>query len=327
MRDIRTITGLRVLSVEEGADLGAVSQVVVDLAAGNVLGIIVGSGSVEKAVRAEDIQTIGTDVVMISSRDVAGAVQEHPELAAHRREPVNPLGVFTKSGRKLGIVATVFIDPLDKVVTRYEVSAGPLKDVTDGILTLPVIDGTIHGQDAIILPDAAVAQFGREIGGLRAALGRLGETAGVKYRQAADGVEKVVESSSETLRKNARVAREKAAELSEQMRREKEETPQQSEAPEEAVEAAQPAPAEEAQDAQVLEQPEPGIGDVETAAPAEEEHEEVQPCCAETHEDVQPCCAETHEEAPQSDAPAADADVEEPAQEAATADEQSEEKQ
>ena len=45
MRDVASIIGLRVISSQEGRDLGPVSQVVVDLAAGVVEGLILGKGA------------------------------------------------------------------------------------------------------------------------------------------------------------------------------------------------------------------------------------------------------------------------------------------
>ncbi|NPV46152.1 MAG: hypothetical protein HPY69_04280 [Armatimonadetes bacterium] len=216
MRDIDTIVGLRVLTIEEAVNLGTVSQVVVDLSQGRVLGIMVNTAAGEQAVAADDIQTIGADVVMVSNRQVLKPRADLPELDKFRR-PANaaPLQVFTTSGRRLGAVAAVYIDPLEKVVNRYEVSAGPLRDMAEGILVLPVIAGSVHGQDAVIIPDELVAQQGRETGGLLAKLNSLGQKVKEQYQQTAEKVEEAVDKGAEALRKEAAVVKERAGDLTE----------------------------------------------------------------------------------------------------------------
>lgn len=216
MRDIESITGLRVLTIEEATNLGTVSQVVVDLSQGHVLGILLNTAAGEQAVAAADIQTIGTDVVMVSNRQVLKSRADLPELDKFRR-PANaaPLQVFTTSGRRLGAVSAVFIDPLEKVVNRYEVSAGPLRDMAEGVLILPVIAGSVHGQDAVIIPDEMVAKQGRETGGLLAKLNNLGLKVKEQYQQTAEKVEEAVDKGAEALKKEAAVVKERAGDLSE----------------------------------------------------------------------------------------------------------------
>lgn len=215
MREIKTIAGLRVISVDEGAGVGTVSQVVVDLASGGVLGLIVGTGAAERGVLAAEIQTLGTDVIMVSGRDVAKPLSELPELEKRKSSNAHLLPVFTNTGRRLGIVSSVFIDPLEKVVTRYEVSSGALKDLADGLLILPILPGTVHGQDAVIVPEEAVREDGRETGGLLARFTQWGDSARKQYQQVAEKTEKLVETGSEALKKEAEVVRERAKVVSE----------------------------------------------------------------------------------------------------------------
>jgi uncharacterized protein YrrD len=214
MREIKSITGLRVISVEEGAGVGTVSQVVVDLAKGLLLGLVLGEGPGERGVRAEDIQTLGADVIMVSSKAVARQLSELPELEAHRETTPAPLPIFTASGRRLGIVTSIFIDPYDRVVTRYEVSSGPLKDLSDGVLVLPILPGTVHGQDAVIVPDEQVQQLGRETGGWRERVGHWTDSARKQAQQVSEKAEKAYETGSKALKEETQVVREKAVKLS-----------------------------------------------------------------------------------------------------------------
>lgn len=215
MREIKSIVGLRVLSVEEGAGVGVVNQVVVDLSTGHMLGLILSDDQIQRGVLAENIHTIGADVIMISSRDVAPVLSDLPQLESRRMAENTLVGVFTASGRRLGVISSVFIDPYDKVVTRYEVSSGPLKDLADGVLILPILPGTVHGQDAVIVPDEQVRQLGREAGGWRGRFGQWSEGARKQVQQVSEQAEKLYESGSEAVKKEAAVVRERAAKLSE----------------------------------------------------------------------------------------------------------------
>lgn len=215
MREIKSIVGLRVISVEEGASVGTVSQVVVDLAQGLVVGLILGEGPGERGVLAADIKTMGADAIMVTGRAVARYLSETPDLESRRQSTTTHLTVFTASGRCLGVVSSIFIDPYDMVVTRYEVSSGPLKDLADGVLVLPILPGSKHGQDAVIVPDEQVQQLGREAGGWRARFGQWSEGARKQVNQVSEQAAKLSETATETVKKEAQVVREKAAKLSE----------------------------------------------------------------------------------------------------------------
>jgi uncharacterized protein YrrD len=215
MREIKSIVGLRVISVEEGANVGNVSQVVVDLATGMVVGLILGEGPGERGVPAAEIKTMGADAIMVSNRAVARVLSELPELESRQQPATAQLMAFTASGKRLGIVSSIFIDPYDMVVTRYEVSSGPLKDLADGVLVLPVLPGTTHGQDAVIVPDERVQQLGREAGGWRTRFEQWSEGAKKQVSQVSEQAEKLYETAGETVKKEAKVVRKKASQLSE----------------------------------------------------------------------------------------------------------------
>lgn len=215
MREIKSLMGLRVLSVEKGANLGTVRQVVVDLARGVLLGLILGEGAAERGVRTEDIATIGDDVIMTKSQEAARPLSELPELEERRRDEDEPMPIFTNTGHRLGVISAIFIDPYDRVVTRYEVSGGPIKDLTDGVLILPILPGTVHGRDAVIVPEEQVRQLGRATGGLRQRLSQWACGARKQIELVSEKAEKVIEAGSELVKKEAEVVKEKAAKVSE----------------------------------------------------------------------------------------------------------------
>lgn len=201
MRDIASIVGLKVIASKEGREVGTISQVIVNLTSGAIEGVLVGKGPTEKGIDASDIDVIGTDAVMVATYRVAKPLSELPHLLQKRRDPEKPpREVLTDTGRRIGVLGTIYIDPHSKRVTRYEVSGGAWRDLTEGVLSLPPMEGTVDGHDSVIVPTAAFAGVSGGTGGLKAQLAKLSELARLQAKQAAEGLEEVkrtVETVSE----------------------------------------------------------------------------------------------------------------------------------
>ena len=198
MRDIASIVGLRVIAAREGRDLGSVTQVVVDLASGQFEGVIVGKGPLEKGIEANDITVIGVDAVMVETHKVVRHLSELPRLLEKRRDPrEGSREVLTDSGTRVGTLGTIYIDPETRRVSRYEVSGGAWRDITEGVLSLPPVEGTVDGKDSVIIPASALQhQVGVE-GGLKAQLARLAEVARNQARHAGERIEETVSGRDE----------------------------------------------------------------------------------------------------------------------------------
>lgn len=220
MREISTIRGLEVVGIADGRVVGRVTQVICDLASGELLGLITGQGAAERGICAEDVVTMGEDAVMIPSSQAAKPLSELPDLLSRRRDPTAPpLEVVTDEGRRLGRVTKIWINPIDKKVTRYEISAGVLKDLAEGSVILPVVPGAVHGLDTLIIPAVELAGMAGQPGGLRAQLKHLSEkmkaqsaTAREKAQQAARAARESLEKAVVAAKESTVTAREKTAE-------------------------------------------------------------------------------------------------------------------
>lgn len=169
MKDTREITGLNVFSIEEGRILGRVAECVVDLATGKVVGLVVDAGrGVERGVARADITAIGKDAVMVPSEKVMKSVAEVTGLEDHRTAGKAPR-VLTRTGQVLGTLGSVHVDDLCQEVQSYEIVDDMIQVLAEGPATLGIIEGTVHGRDAIVLPENA-AQAIKRPGGLRAKL-------------------------------------------------------------------------------------------------------------------------------------------------------------
>jgi uncharacterized protein YrrD len=169
VKDTRDVIGLNVFSVEEGRILGRTAECVVDLASGKVLGLVVEiAGGGELGIARADLTAIGKDAVMVSSAKVMKTVGDIPGLADHRTVGKAPR-VLTRSGEVLGTLGVVRVDEACKKVESYEVVGDVIQAIADGPGTLEVVKGTVHGRDALVLPDEAAKAIKRP-GGLRASL-------------------------------------------------------------------------------------------------------------------------------------------------------------
>ena len=187
MRDVNSIVGLKVISVEEGRDLGTVSQAVVDLTSGSLVGLIAGKGAAAKGIWADDLQVLGVDAVMIANRGMAHPLSETPALDEKARDASEgPVEVVTDTGKRLGTLGNIYLSDDTRSVVRYEVSGGAWRDVTEGILELPIIPGTKHGRDTVIVPAAEISNLAGGSGGLKAQLAQLSQKMRATSHQVAE---------------------------------------------------------------------------------------------------------------------------------------------
>lgn len=201
MREISTLLNAEVISIKEGKKLGAISQVVYDLSTGKLVGLIVGKGAAEKGILTEDIEIVGPDVVMVDESSVARRLTELPDLMRGRRDPSQPpQQVVTDGGQRLGRLGRVYLDTEKSRIGHFEVSGGTWRDLTEGVLSMPVVKGIIHGSDTIIVPSNAVSQA-TETPGLRDSIEEAGEAVRESAVEGAKQVSKAVESGAEVLKR------------------------------------------------------------------------------------------------------------------------------
>ncbi len=281
MLDTAKVIGLQVIGVRDGKSLGTVSQVICDLATGDVLGLVVGVGAAEKGVLAQDIQTIGDDAVMVPSASVALRLSELPDLMRLRREPgQGPVTVVTDDGTRLGVIARVWINAGARKVTRYEVSAGLVRNLTEGALILPIIPGTVHGEDTLVVPAEELVALAARSGGLRTQLAKISERVREQASATRDRAERAAQTAREQVGKAVVTVREQVVSATTTAGEAK---------PEEEPAAGQAGEAPAEQEAQEPEAPEPTADEPETPAPQGEEGCEGSQCCS--GEDEDDCCA------------------------------------
>ena len=220
MRELSSLVGLQVIATSEGKRLGTVADAYVDLAAGELVCVTLAKTPELRVILAEDIAVVGDDAIMVADRDkLHGREDVEEELERGKRVLSSPPTVVTDQGKTLGELGTVQIDEGTKKVIRFEVTGGPLKDVTEGVLALPVLEGIVHGQDTIIVPHEVVARRLVQSGGLRGALRNLSERLKISVEDISERSGEFARDTEKKLKERAEEARKKAAEATEKARR------------------------------------------------------------------------------------------------------------
>ncbi|MGD9495597.1 MAG: PRC-barrel domain-containing protein [Armatimonadota bacterium] len=219
MRELSSLVGLQVIATAEGKRLGTVADALIDLAEGRLVALTLSKAPEPAVILAEDIDVIGPDAVMIASSAKLTSGEEAAQALAHGHSVLtDPPTVITTRGARLGQLGPIQIDEGSRRIVRFEVSAGTLRDVTDGALALPVVAGTVHGEDTVILPHEVVARRIEHGGGLRGALRGLAARLRSGYVQVAERSEEALQEGGARLKVRAEEARKRAAELAKEAR-------------------------------------------------------------------------------------------------------------
>ena len=213
MRELSSLVDMPVIAFDEGKRLGTISQTLVDLSAGELVAVLLAGPPGKSLIMSQDFKVFGDDALMVQSADVLKSRAEVEEDLARSRDVLaNPPMVLTDKGTRLGVLSNVYLADDGRIIVRYGISGGPLRDLTTGPVALPILKGTVHGQDAIIVPhDAAHKYLAEAAGGIKGSLDKLGRIFRQKY-------EEISERSSELYHESEEKLRERAGELAQEAR-------------------------------------------------------------------------------------------------------------
>lgn len=165
-----------VVAKDTGRKLGTVKDVIYDPNAKQLDAVTLESrgfvGPSRWFLLQSDIQSVGSDAVMVETAEVLHRPRTVPHQRQVVREGVTLIGksVMSESGTLLGRISDVIIDPHTGKASRYEISGGALRDVQAGRRSFPVPQAMLVGHDALIVPDSVEQQMAaEEPGGLAGA--------------------------------------------------------------------------------------------------------------------------------------------------------------
>src|SRR5947209_20241604 len=118
LEDFKT---LAVVSIDDGAKLGYVEDLLFDTKDRRVKALRVKEDGVHALVPLSDVRSIGSDAVTVQSRAVARSAAAENELASLPGvEQLKKLKVVDEAGTYLGTVREVDVDPSDGRIARIE---------------------------------------------------------------------------------------------------------------------------------------------------------------------------------------------------------------
>jgi len=154
----RQVLSLPILTLDEGTQLGEVKDLIYDAAQGKFQGVIMEDGGWlwgAKIVRFEDIEAIGHDALTIAEASLVSSTKGDSgarELCKNRKD-ICGYKVITQSGKDLGTVEDILLNPETGEITGYEISDGVINDLLTGRVELYLDSVPVVGDGAVIVPD------------------------------------------------------------------------------------------------------------------------------------------------------------------------------
>lgn len=145
----REITGLPVVSLASGKEIGAVDDILWSYPDLKIHYLVVG----EHYLPFPGISSIGTDAVTISGPEVFEGQDGEQDAAGLALKSISHTGgevVLTEDGENLGILKDVLFDAADGKIKGYELSAGVVGDLLAGRMNLSPEMVLSWGKESII---------------------------------------------------------------------------------------------------------------------------------------------------------------------------------
>lgn len=135
--DVNTLNGMAVVSLQEGAQLGRVEQPIFDLAARQLTALEVDGDDGTFTVAFEQIESIGSDAVTVTSSQVTQTPHAGGAVGAHMGlKDLKKLKIVDNEGTFLGTLETVEFDAASGLVTQLSAHKGGVLGI--GGTTTPV---------------------------------------------------------------------------------------------------------------------------------------------------------------------------------------------
>lgn len=183
MRKGKSVVGKTILSLEEGAKLDKVSDVVIDPDGRHVVALVVTDGgflSSSRVVPVTEVASFGKDAIVIRNAESIVATSDDPTLRdlVDRDEKILGKNVYTTTGDEHGSIADVYFEEATGQVVGYEVSNGVMGDAASGRRYLATDEIAAIGGDVIYVEPATAATLDAQVGGIQGAMEDAGRNLG-----------------------------------------------------------------------------------------------------------------------------------------------------
>lgn len=150
------LIGLPIVNVATGERLASVRSLVIDLASGQLLGVVVQKGTLfrePQALRFNQLHAIGQDAVLVKSGESAASLNqllaELPQAKTEDR--VFGRQVLTSAGKVIGALEDVFFNPMNGAISHYLLTDGLLQSLFEGPSVLTAPTHPVVGEEHVIV--------------------------------------------------------------------------------------------------------------------------------------------------------------------------------
>lgn len=170
----RKLTGLPVIALDLGSELGAVKEILYEPREQRILALLLEEGGWIKGAKIvtwQDLRHIGEDAVTVQGAEVvldSNSQKELQELCKNRTG-LKGYKLLTEKGVELGIIEDILFDPSSGEIVGYELSRGVVQDLLDGrweaILPENMLpDCLVFGENTVVIPEGQAQISQPELG-------------------------------------------------------------------------------------------------------------------------------------------------------------------
>ncbi len=154
----RKLTGLPVIALDMGSELGEVKEIIYEPREQKILAVLLEEGGWIKGAKIvtwQDLQHIGEDAVTVKGSEVVLDSNSQKELQELCRDRVSLKGfkVLTEKGAELGIIEDILFNPSTGEIVGYELSRGLVQDLLDGRWEAFLPDNMVIGDNTVLIPE------------------------------------------------------------------------------------------------------------------------------------------------------------------------------
>ncbi len=161
--DIKQLKGIAVIAIDDGARLGSVNDVLVDLDHRCVRAFVINEGGLlrgnNRILDIGDVRSVGADAVMIQSRDLLKADREDTRYQSFPNlHTITSLRVVSQNGDLVGNMSTIHFETNDGTFTDLEISKHGLLGSFQSKIVVPAAAAVSMGRDVVVIPNEYSAE-------------------------------------------------------------------------------------------------------------------------------------------------------------------------
>jgi len=181
LRKSRKFISMPIISLEEGIQIGASKNIVVDPSKMEIAAIIIdqrGWFREQKIIPYTKVRSMGDDAITIDQSANVQRTMSLPHMLKLIKENVNPIGVkvITESGTVLGVVDEYYIDEITGKIECFEISGKFLESLFKGKALMPAEHIRTLGSDIIVVNEGTEKYLEKIDGGLNETIHNLKES-------------------------------------------------------------------------------------------------------------------------------------------------------